>query len=62
MEQSALANNGTKLGLLRGAGTRMVLWFYAMFRSHRMRAVLLATIHAAKFSELNLTDYAVLSV
>ena len=32
MAQSALANRGRKVGLLRGAGTRMALWFYAMMR------------------------------
>ena len=32
MAQSALSNSGRAVGLLRGAGTRMALWFYAMIR------------------------------
>ncbi len=30
--QSALANKGKQIGLLRGAGTRFASWFYAMMR------------------------------
>ena len=37
MAQSALENQGRKVGLLRGAGTRMALWFYAMMRALRLR-------------------------
>ena len=33
MAQSALTNGGRAVGLLRGAGTQMALWFYAMMRS-----------------------------
>lgn len=58
MEQSALANRGRKVGLLRGAGTRFATWFYAMMRLLRMRNALLATIHQAKFRSLTLNDRA----
>ena len=32
MAQSSLSNRGKKVGLHRGAGTRMAMWFYAMIR------------------------------
>jgi tRNA(Leu) C34 or U34 (ribose-2'-O)-methylase TrmL len=44
--------NGRAVGLLRGSGTRMALWFYAMLRVLRLERVLLATIHQAKFVDL----------
>jgi hypothetical protein len=56
MAQSALANNGRKVGLLRGAGTQMALWFYAMMRLLRLKQPLIATIHQQKFVDLNLND------
>ncbi len=58
MAQSALANGGCKVGLLRGAGTRMVLWFYAMMQALRLRQPLTATIHQQKFVDLTLNDSA----
>ena len=58
MSQSALANGGRKVGLLRGAGTRMALWFYAMIRVLRLRQPLTATIHQQKFVDLNLNESA----
>ena len=58
MDQSALANSGHKVGLLRGAGTRMALWFYAMMQALRLRQALEATIHQQKFLELKLKDSA----
>ena len=46
MAQSALSNSGRAVGLLRGAGTRMALWFYAMIRLLRVRkALTTATIN-----------------
>ena len=54
MLQSALAFKGKKIGLIRGAGTRMALWFYAGIRMLRLREVLLATIHQQKFRDLDL--------
>ena len=56
MAQSALANGGRRVGLLHGASTRMVSWFYAMMRIIRHRNVLLATIHTTKFHELSKND------
>ena len=50
--QSTQANKGVAIGLLRGSGTRMALWFYAMMRMLRMQAVLKATINQIKFREL----------
>ena len=58
MSQSSLANGGRKVGLLRGAGTRMALWFYAMIRALRLRQPLTATIHQQKFVDLNLNESA----
>ena len=49
-------NNGRRIGLLRGAGTRFATFFYAMIRLLRLRMPLLATIHEAKFSTLDLND------
>jgi hypothetical protein len=54
MEQTRAHNKGRQIGLLRGAGTRMATWFYAMHRGLCLRAALKATIHQAKFSELSL--------
>jgi hypothetical protein len=53
MHHSALANNGRKIGLLRGAGTRMASWFYAMVRALCLRQVLLATVHSVQFTNLS---------
>ena len=58
MSQSGLANGGRKVGLLRGAGTRGALWFYAMIRALRLRQPLTATIHQQKFVDLNLNESA----
>ncbi len=56
MAQSALANKDHKVGLLRGAGTRMALWLYAMMRLLCLKQPLTATIHQQKFVHLNLND------
>jgi hypothetical protein len=56
MAQSAMANKGCSVNLLRGAGTRMALWFYAMVRLLRLRQTLAATIHQQRFVDLNLND------
>ena len=58
MAQSANANNGRKIGMLRGSGTRMALWFYAGIRMLRLREPLLATVHQQKFRDLKLNDTA----
>jgi len=54
MAQSANFNNGRQVGLLRGAGTRMASWFYAMHRALRLRSALVATVHQAQFSSIAL--------
>ena len=56
IQQSGVHNNGQRIGLLRGAGTRFATYFYAMMRLLRLQAPLLATIHQAIFSDLNLND------
>ena len=56
MAQSSMANKGRKVGLLRGAGTRMALWFYAMMCLLRLRQALMATIHQQKFTDLSLNE------
>jgi hypothetical protein len=56
MAQSAFANKGCKVGLLRGAGTQMALWFYAMMRLLYLKQPLMATIHQQRFVHLNLND------
>ena len=56
MAQTSLHNSGRAVGLLRGSGTRMALWFYAMMRMLRLRQPLTATIHQQKFVDLLLND------
>ncbi len=58
MAQSALANRGWKVCLIRGAGTRMALWFYAMIGLIRLQQPLKATIHQQKILNLALTNSA----
>ena len=57
-----MANKGRKVGLLRGAGTRMALWFYAMMRLLRLKQPLLATIHQQKFVDLKLNETVAMAV
>ena len=54
--QSKLANKGQIVGLLRGSGTRMALWFYALIRMLRLQHVLKATINQVKFRDLLLSS------
>ncbi len=56
MAQSAMANKGRSVNLLRGAGIRMALWFYAMVHLLCLRQPLAATIHQQRFVDLNLND------
>jgi hypothetical protein len=56
MAQSALANKGCTVNLLRGAGTQMALWFYAMVHLLRLWHPLAATIHQQKIVDLNLNN------
>ncbi len=62
MAQSAMANRGRKVGLLRGAGTRMALWFYAMMRLLRLKQALMATIHQQRFTDLQLNETVAMAV
>ena len=54
--QSCAFNEGKKIGLLRGAGTRFATWFYAMHRALRMKPSLKATIHNPSFASLSKYD------
>ena len=54
--ESALANKGRKVGLLRGATSRFASFFYAMFCSVRLKNVFIRTINHSKFRELNLGE------
>ena len=56
MQQSAIANKGKRVGLLRGATTRMASWFYAMIRILCHKDVLKATIHTIAFQDLPKND------
>ena len=62
MAQSSLSNRGKKVGLLRGAGTRMAMWFYAMIRLLRLEMPLKATVHQQKFRSLPLNESARMAV
>ena len=63
MAQSSLTNQGKKVGLLRGAGTRMAGWFFAMIRLLRLEMPLKATIHQQKFRSIaNLNESARMAV
>ena len=46
-----MRNQNRAIGLLRGSGTRMALWFYALMRLLRMKDVLKATTAQLAFSE-----------
>jgi hypothetical protein len=56
MAQSTMVNEGHTANLLRGAGTQMALWFYAIVHLLRLRQPLAATIHQQKFVDLNLNN------
>ena len=62
MAQSSMANKGRKAALLRGAGTRMALWFYAMMRLLRLKQALMATIHQQRFTDLSLNETVAMAV
>ncbi len=52
MTQASALNNGKRIGLLRGAGTRFATWFYAMHRLLRQNRALYATGHSPAFQTL----------
>ena len=58
MAQSALTNRGRKVCVIRGAGTRMALRFYAMMPLIHLHQALNATIHQQKILDLTLTTSA----
>ena len=62
MVQSAVDNNGRKIGLSRGATSRMASWFYAQLRMLRLRHTLEATITQKKFRDLTLRENEKLAV
>ncbi len=62
INQTALANNGIKIGLLCGAGTCMASWFYAMACMIRQRWPILAAVHSVQFRDLTLPARAELCV
>ena len=62
MDQSAIHNNGKRIGLLRGCGTRFASYFYSWVRLLRVKDALTATIHQLKFRELDLNEQAKLAV
>jgi hypothetical protein len=51
-----MVNKGRSVNLLRGAGTQMALWFYAMVRLLCLRQPLVAIIHQQRFVDLNLNN------
>ena len=55
-------NKGRKVGLLRGAGTRMALLFYAMMRVLRLKQALMATIHQQRFVDLTVNETVAMAV
>lgn len=62
MAQSSSFNEGRKIGLFRGAGTRFATWFYAMHRLLRLKRALKATIHGAAFESVAKNARVVLAV
>ena len=57
-----MTNRGCKVGLLRGAGTRMALWFYAIMRLLRLKQALMATIHQQRCTDLTLNKTVAMAV
>lgn len=52
MAQAAAFINGKKIGLLQGAGTHFVTWFYSMHQLLWQKAALKATMHYPDFTHL----------
>lgn len=50
----SVAAHNKKVTLLRGAGTRMASFFYAMFRLLRLKDVLIQTVHSPEVGKLDL--------
>ncbi len=62
MAQASCFNNGKKIGLLQGAGTRFATWFYAMHRLLRLKKALKATVHGTAFDSAAKNARVVLAV
>ena len=56
IQKSGVYNNGKRIGLLRGSGTRFATYFYPMIRLVHIQAPMLATIHQAIFYDIILND------
>ena len=56
IRHSGVHNNGKRIGLLRGSGTRFATYFYPMIRLVHIQAPMLATIHQAIFYDIILND------
>ena len=56
IEQSGVNNNGKRIVLLRVDRNMFAQYYYAMMRLVHLQDPLLATIHQAIFSDLNLND------
>jgi len=57
-----MANKGRKVALLRGAGTRMALWVYAMMRVLQLKQALMTTIHQQRFTDLTVNKTVAMAV
>ncbi len=53
MTESSALNNEKRTSLLRGAGTRIANWFYAMHGLVRQKQALYATVHNTAFQKLD---------
>ncbi len=52
MTQASAMNNGKRIGIFRGAGTRFATWFYALHCLLHQKKARLATIHSPSFATL----------
>ncbi len=52
MTQASAMNNGKRIGLLRGAGTRFATWFYSLHHLLCEKKAMLATVHSPYFMSL----------
>ncbi len=52
MTQASALNNRKRIGLLRGAATRIATWFHAMYRLLRQKRALYANVHSPVFQTI----------
>ncbi len=62
MAQASIFNDGRKIGLLQGEGTRFATRFYAMHWLLRLKRALKATIHSVAFASVAKNARVVLAV